>query len=263
MDTSHGKSLVDGVQQLQGYRVRRRHNTRHRSPPLRATTVSSGNGARKEPTEDIFKKIDAHSKTHHVSAWEGTFRDDLPLVLKHPQLAQLAHARIYQMVRSYGVELDEQGNERYPFFTRELFGIDEALAKVVEYLKAAAMGSDVGKRILLLYGPPSTGKSQLVILLKRGLEEYTLTDEGAVYAIADCPQHEDPLHLIPHGLRKEFLDEYGVYIEGELCPRCSLNLLEKYDHDIYRDQGGAMLLKYTAAGFEVGKSQDVKIYEPS
>ena len=92
------------------------------------------------------------------------------MVLENPKLAQLAHARIYDMVRSYGVDLDDQGNERFHFFARELFGIDDALAKVVEYLKAAATGSDVGKRILMLYGPPSSGKSQLAILLKRGLE---------------------------------------------------------------------------------------------
>src|ERR671925_469343 len=156
------------------------------------------------------------------------------MVLENPKLAQLAHARIYDIVRSYGVDIDDQGNERFHFFARELFGIDEALAKVVEYLKAAAMGSEVGKRILMLYGPPSSGKSQLVILLKRGLEEYTRTDEGAVYAIADCPQHENPLHLIPHPLRKDLLEAYNIYIEGELCPMCALNLREKYDHDIYR-----------------------------
>jgi serine protein kinase len=184
--------------------------------------------------DDIFKKIDAHTQHSRVSYWEGTFRDYLPLVLENPKLAQLAHARIYDMVRSYGVDLDDQGSERFQFFARELFGIDEALAKVVEYLKAAALGSEVGKRILMLYGPPSSGKSQLVILLKRGLEEYTQTDAGAVYAIADCPQHESPLHLIPHALRQEFLDTYGIYIEGELCPMCALNLREKYDHDIYR-----------------------------
>jgi serine protein kinase len=184
--------------------------------------------------DDIFKKIDAHTQHSRVSYWEGTFRDYLPLVLENPKLAQLAHARIYDMVRSYGVDLDDQGSERFQFFARELFGIDEALAKVVEYLKAAALGSEVGKRILMLYGPPSSGKSQLVILLKRGLEEYTQTDAGAVYAIADCPQHENPLHLIPHALRQEFLDTYGIYIEGELCPMCALNLREKYDHDIYR-----------------------------
>jgi serine protein kinase len=169
-----------------------------------------------------------------VGHWEGTFRDYLPIVLDNPKLAQLAHARIYDMVRSYGVDVDEQGNERYQFFARELFGIDDALAKVVEYLKAAAMGSEVGKRILMLYGPPSSGKSQLVILLKRGLEEYTHYDDAGVYAIADCPQHENPLHLIPHTLRKDLLDDYGIFIEGELCPMCALNLRDKYDSDIYR-----------------------------
>jgi serine protein kinase len=184
--------------------------------------------------DDIFKKIEAHTQQSRVRHWAGTFRDYLPLVLQQPKLAQLAHARIYEMVRSYGVEVDDQGHERYHFFTRELFGIDEALAKVVEYLKAAALGSEVGKRILMLYGPPSSGKSQLVILLKRGLEAYTQTDTGAVYAIADCPQHENPLHLIPQPLRQEVLEGYGIPIEGELCPMCALNLREQYDHDIYR-----------------------------
>src|SRR5919109_4572417 len=193
-----------------------------------------GDGARRESMDDIFRKIDEHTQKYRVSHWEGTFRDYLPMVLGNPKLAQLAHARIYDMIRSYSVDLDEQGNERFHFFSRELFGIDEALVKVVECLKAAALGSDVGKRILMLYGPPSSGKSQLVILLKRGLEEYTHTDAGAVYAIADCPQHENPLHLVPPALRPEFLEAYGVYIEGELCPMCALNLRTKYDHDIYR-----------------------------
>jgi len=184
--------------------------------------------------DDIFRKIEAHTQQVRVSPWTGTFRDYLPLVLAQPKLAQLAHARIYDMVRAAGVDVDDQGQEHYHFFARELFGIDEALARVVEYLKAAALGSDVGKRILMLYGPPSSGKSQLVILLKRGLETYTHTDAGAVYAIADCPQHENPLHLIPHPLRQEFLDTYGVYIEGELCPGCALHLRDTYERDIYR-----------------------------
>src|SRR5919109_1599234 len=193
-----------------------------------------GDGARRESMDDIFIKLDEHNQKHRVSHWEGTFRDYLPLVLQNSKLAQLAHARVYDMVRSYGVDVDDQGHERYLFFERELFGIDEALAKVVEYLKAAAMGSEVGRRILMLYGPPSSGKSQLVILLKRGLEEFTHTDEGAVYAIADCPQHENPLHLIPHPLRKDLLEAYNIYIEGELCPMCALNLRQKYDGDVYR-----------------------------
>jgi len=184
--------------------------------------------------DDIFQRIEAHTQQVQGPLWAGTFRDYLPLVLAQPTLAQLAHARLYDMVRAAGVVVDEQGQERYAFFTQELFGIDEALAKVVEYLKAAALGSDVGKRILMLYGPPSSGKSQLVILLKRGLEAYTHTEAGAVYALAECPQQENPLHLIPHPLRPEFLDTYGIYIEGELCPRCALQLRDTYGRDIYR-----------------------------
>ncbi len=184
---------------------------------------------------DIFAKLEAHTKKLDVQEWSGTFREYLPLVLENPNLAQLAHARIYNMIRSYGVDYDEETNkETFRFFAKDLFGIDEPIAKIMEYLKAASVGSDVAKRILMLYGPPSSGKSQLVILLKRGLEEYTRTKEGAVYAIADCPMHEDPLHLIPHSLRGEFLQDYKIYIEGDLCPACSLNLREKYGNDIYR-----------------------------
>jgi serine protein kinase len=182
----------------------------------------------------IFTKIDEHLQTHKEETWEGTFREYLALVIDTSALAQRAHARIYTMIRDTGVRVDDDGKEHYAFFERELFGINEPLAQVVEYFKAAAMGSDVGRRILLLYGPPSSGKSQLVILLKRGLEAYTRTAQGAVYAIADCPQHEEPLNLLPHALRQDFQQETGIRIEGELCPMCSLTLREQYEGDIYR-----------------------------
>lgn len=175
--------------------------------------------------------IDEHLNTHRVEPWTGTFRDYLFMVEANPHLIRSAHARLYQMICSKGIEVDAEEKEHYPFFDNDLFGIDEAISRVVEYFKAAAVGSDVGKRILLLYGPPSSGKSQLVILMKRGLEEFTTTPEGAVYAIADCPQHEEPLNLIPHALRKQF-QENGIFIDGELCPLCTLNLRETYQGDI-------------------------------
>ena len=95
-------------------------------------------------------------------------------------------------------------------FKRELFGVDEPLGRVVDYFKAAAAGSDVGRRLLLLLGPPSGGKSTLAILLKRGLEEYSRTEEGALYAIKGSPLRESPLNLIPTSLRAEFRETYGV-----------------------------------------------------
>ncbi|WP_408647305.1 P-loop NTPase family protein [Ureibacillus thermosphaericus] len=79
-----------------------------------------------------------------------------------------------------------------------------------EYFHPAAKRLDVRKRILLLMGPVSGGKSTIVTLLKTRIgKNISRTDEGAVYAIKGCPMHEDPLHLIPHHLREDFYKEYG------------------------------------------------------
>ena len=40
--------------------------------------------------------------------------------------------------------------------------------------------------------------------------------------------HEDPLHLIPHHLRDDFFDEYGVRIEGNLSPLNVMRLEQEY-----------------------------------
>lgn len=91
------------------------------------------------------------------------------------------------------------------FLGKKFFGLETAIERLVEeYFHPAARRLDVRKRILLLMGPVSGGKSTIVTLLKRGLEQFSRTEEGAVYAIKGCPMHEDPLHLIPHHLRNEF-----------------------------------------------------------
>jgi len=81
-------------------------------------------------------------------------------------------------------------------------------------------------------GPVGGGKSTIVTMLKRGLERHTRIDDGAVYAIRGCPMHEEPLHLVPESIRDELTREYGVYIEGELCPWCRYQLEhpEQGDH---------------------------------
>jgi serine protein kinase len=81
---------------------------------------------------------------------------------------------------------------------------------------------------LLLVGPVGGGKSTLVTMLKRGLERYSRTDDGAVYAIKDCPMHEEPLHLVPEELRADFKRQFGVHIEGDLCPVCQWKLRHEW-----------------------------------
>ena len=177
----------------------------------------------------ILRRLEEYRQEAKKLYWEGTFAEYLAMATANPALARLAHARIYEMIVAAGVE-ETDGGKRYCFFTDEIFGLERTLTQLVEeYFHSAACRLDVRKRILLLMGPVSGGKSTIVTMLKRGLERYSHTDAGAVYAIKGCPMHEEPLHLIPRELRPEFQQEYGIYIEGSLCPVCQLMVNEKYD----------------------------------
>ena len=183
--------------------------------------------------ENFLRSLVAYTKDHRASHWTGPLSGFLEQVLPaNPHaIARTSHQYIWDMIRWQGLEKDE-GTFRCTLFDGELFGIDESLGRIVDYFKAAAAGSEVGRRLLLLLGPPSGGKSTLVILLKRGLEEYSHTDAGALYAIAGCPVHETPLHLIPHTLRASFRQSYGVEIMGELCPHCRARVDDQFGGDV-------------------------------
>lgn len=177
---------------------------------------------------DILRKLTNYREEEEKLRWEGTFRDYLDLLKEKPWVAQSAHSRVYNMIKDAGVE-EVDGVKKYRFFSHQLFGLEEALEKLVEeYFHPAAKRLDVRKRILLLMGPVSGGKSTLVTMLKRGLEAYSRTEQGAVFAIKGCPMHEDPLHLIPQHLRADFYGEYGIRIEGNLSPLNMLRLEEEY-----------------------------------
>jgi len=171
---------------------------------------------------DILKKLEQHRDMEQRLKWEGTFAEYLEMLKEEPWVAQTAHSRIYNMIKDAGIE-EVNGKKTYSFFNNNLYGLEEALERLVEeYFHPAAKRLDVKKRILLLMGPVSGGKSTLVTMLKRGLEAYSRTEQGSIFAIKGCPMHEDPLHLIPNHLRDDFFNEYGIRIEGNLSP---LNLM--------------------------------------
>ena len=177
----------------------------------------------------FLERLSSYRAEEEALRWRGTFTDYLELVRQNPNIARTAHARIYDMIVAAGVEMDADGKPHYKFFEKEIFGLSDTIERLVEeYFHAAARRLDVRKRILLLMGPVSGGKSTIVTLLKRGLEQYSRTPEGALYAIAGCPMHEEPLHLIPNELRPEFEAEFGVKIEGNLCPSCRLRVDEEF-----------------------------------
>jgi len=181
---------------------------------------------------DLVKRLEEYRERERSLSWEGTFAQYFEIATRQPSVAQLSHERIYSMIMADGAETNRLGESQYKFFDQEIFGIEKSLQQIVEYFRSAAQRLEVRKRILLLMGPVGGGKSTIVSLLKHGLEEYTRTEAGAVYFIKDCPMHEEPLHLIPQELRADVEKEFGVYIEGELCPKCRWMLESTYDNKI-------------------------------
>lgn len=184
----------------------------------------------------FIESLSTFSQEHRGRHWGGSFQEFLEhIVPEFPAVGRTSHQYVWDMLRWYRQE-KQVADDEVPtqLFSDELFGIDAALGRMVDYFKGASAGSEVGRRLLLLLGPPSGGKSSLVILLKRALEEYSHTDRGAIYAIQGCPVHESPLHLVPHTLRGQFRENYGVDVQGELCPYCRSRLEKEFEEDFMR-----------------------------
>jgi serine protein kinase len=168
--------------------------------------------------------------------WRGTFLEYLELVRQTPSLPKLAHGRLYEMMMRDGtqdiLESDDPRVKRlykdeslkvYSFFRDEFFGIEKTISQIVRYFHSASLKGEESRQVLYLMGPVGSGKSSLVEKLQRGLEQ-----SDAIYTIDGCPMYEEPLHLLPRHLRKEFEKMLGVNIEGDLCPVCRFRLKEEF-----------------------------------
>lgn len=190
-------------------------------------------------TETIeFAQLIKHDRANRESkSWAGTLLDYLEKVKETPTIAQLAHSRLYDMLKAPGsssiMESDDPRVKRlykdepiavHNFFKDEFFGIERTVSQIVRYFHSASLKGEESRQVLYLMGPVGSGKSSLVERLQRGLEE-----AEPMYAIQGCPMFEEPLHLIPRHLRKEFENMLGVHIEGDLCPTCRFRLKEEFD----------------------------------
>lgn len=179
---------------------------------------------------DLLSKLRKFSHAEEGLKWEGTLGDYLGIIEKNPELHMGAHKRVLTMIESHGLDKDSDGNiTGYKFFENDLFGMNDSVEEIMSYLRAAAAGSEVGRRILLMYGPTSSGKSQLAILIKRGLEAFSKTVQGSVYRLKDSPMNEDPMCAIPLDIRPEVEKQLGIRIEGELSPLTALLLKTNYN----------------------------------
>lgn len=185
--------------------------------------------------KDLTSLIKTVQASGDKSLWEGNFEEYLHLVKENPDTAQLAPNRVYNMIISKGTEDVDKNFIKlsqyddilsYNYFNEELYGIEEPIHDLVKAFKAGAKKTDVGKKILILVGPVSSGKSSIANMLKRGLSYH---DPEPVYTIEGCPIHEEPLHLIPHGRREEFNKLLNTTIEGDLCEMCKWRLENEWN----------------------------------
>lgn len=136
---------------------------------------------------DLKERLAQFRAEEQRLSWEGTFLEYFEFVKAQPQIAGLAHARVHDMIMSQGTSTDDNGRKVFGFFQHDIFGVEKPLEQLVEYFNSAAKRLEVRKRILLLMGPVGGGKSTIVALLKRGMEAYSRTEAGAVYAIKGWP----------------------------------------------------------------------------
>ncbi len=190
-----------------------------------------------EADKAVFEKLIREDRAARESTrWRGPFLEYLERVREDPSITKLAHARVYELLTAPGsrdiLDTDDGHVKRlfkdepvrvFNFFAEEFFGIERTVSQIVRYFHSAALKGEESRQVLYLMGPVGSGKSSLVERLQRGLEDAT-----PVYAIEGCPMQEEPLHLLPRHLRREFEKMLGVHIEGDLCPVCRYRLKEDF-----------------------------------
>ena len=211
-----------------------------------------------------YTRDSAYQELH----WEGTMAQYLELVSQSPKILRNAFQRIYDMIISYGFEEFTENKEklfRYKFFSDPdhdgkdgVYGLEKPLMHLVNIFKSASRHYGTERRVLLLHGPVGSAKSTIVRLLKKGLETYSKTRDGALYTFAwhltddkgeavvePCPMHEEPLHLIPKEIRAPLIESLNAKLngdlkisaDGDLCPFCRFNfrnLMYRYAGDLQK-----------------------------
>lgn len=212
--------------------------------------------------------------TNVAAHWSGTFHEYLDLIKANPKVTRNAYQRMYDMIVESGTEeyIDfKKEVTRYKFFDDidnngkdAVFGLDVQLMKLVNVLRAAALGYGTEKRVILLHGPVGSAKSTICRRLKKGLETYSRTDNGALFTFEwvddsgkldglfgkdvksfPSPMNEEPLLLIPEEMRATLTDEinrgqdghFRIKIVGELCPPSRFifkTLMELYSGDFLK-----------------------------
>lgn len=187
-------------------------------------TEAQGNGRLKSVLSGF------NSERFNVLHETISFQEYLDRCYNQPNLVRTAYQRLYDLIMEAGTETYTRYRQtmvHYKFFDHPevpVFGLDPTLMQLVAFVKGAAGGYGTEKRLLLLRGPVGSAKSTICRRIKKGLEEYTRTEDGAIYTYRWknlptgengiythtedlCPMHDDPLALLPMDIRKQIVTD--------------------------------------------------------
>lgn len=88
----------------------------------------------------------------------------------------------------------------------QIFGIEQTIEKIVDFLKHASQGLEESRQVLYLRGPVGSAKSTVVEILKKLMEKepiYVLATENSDGSLITSPVNESPLGLFSKEDAKE------------------------------------------------------------
>lgn len=227
--------------------------------------------------DNIFENVIGmfDQEEFHTLNEEMSLKEYIEASYKNPKLNRNSWQTVYDMIMSKGYEEFEKFREthrRYKFFEEcetPIEGLEKPLNQLVQAFKGAACHHGTQNRVILLHGPVGSAKSTICRSIKRGLEKYSRTPEGAwysykwvnlppeVYNVEEeiCCMHENPLKLLDENtMRAKILDDlnkilidqtleqdritqYTLKMEGDLNPRCKKfkkDLIKYYNGDFQK-----------------------------
>jgi len=209
---------------------------------------------------------------------ELTLGDFLNRFEETPSIGYNAFQRLYAALTMFGSEKPNKSwkPDRWKFlddrvespwkrngatsaFEIYLYGVEEPTHTIMKHLEDACIRRDSQSRAILLIGPPSSGKTDLINDMSYALDAYTTKPEGQVYTVKfdlknyakffgglesiTCPTHESPLNFLAkedlYGALKNVNDKVSdeerwkeIELNHTRCPACSyvINTLQDEAH---------------------------------
>lgn len=135
-----------------------------------------------------------------------TVGDYLDRAVEDPRLRRNTHHYISDMLDHFGPEVVFEG----------LYGMEEQIENIVMFFHAH--NTSLERRLLLFVGPQGAGKSSLVDKIKKFLDAYSHTEEGALWGVQGDPFHAHPFDLVPHKERPALKEKMGFRWYPEAIP---------------------------------------------